>query len=126
MKVLRFSIAVLLLMCLFVGIHSYKIAKMEASVTKTGNDILSLVQNNQWEIAMPLILKIEEEWNGYNNWATLTINTKDIEQLEISLKQSKILAGLQEKSDFLKEFTMFLNLVKHISYQEGFHLKEIF
>ena len=69
--------------------------------------------------------KVEKEWKKHRVWAALTISTEDIEQLEISLEQSKAFAKIEEKADFLGEFIMFSKLVEHIPHREGFHIEEV-
>lgn len=126
MKVFRFSIAALLIMCVFIGIHSYKITKVQKKIDDLGKEILTLAREDKWDEVIPLFSKVEEDWKDFNTWATLTMNTKDIGELEISLNQSKILALLREKGDFLSEFTLFLNMARHVASQEGLHWEEIF
>lgn len=125
MKVLRLAILVLFIMCIFIGIHSYTMAKLGKSISEQCTQIEALAKNDDWHTVCSRLEDIESQWSSYSGWAALTISTNDIEQLEISLAQSKAFARLGQKSDFFGEFIMFSRLVGHIPHREGFHWKEI-
>ena len=93
---------------------------------KTECDIVSqLASKDDWDNAIKKIDLIRSIWDKRRMWASLTISTKEIEQIEISLTQSRTYAELHQKPDFFGEFIMFTKLVEHIPHQEGFHLEEI-
>ncbi len=125
MKVLRLSIVVLICMCIFIGVHSFRMSKMEKSISEMGDSVKKLAINNSWDEVSQMISEIENEWNRYKNWAALTISSENIEQLETSLHQAQIFAQIHRKSDFLGEFIMFSQLVDQISRREGLYWEEI-
>ena len=125
MKLVRLAIIVLLVMCIFIGVHSYIMSRMGSVIGEKCTLIERLAKNDSWDEVNSLLDEVESEWEKYSGWASLTISTEDIEQLEISLKQSKAFAALHDKSVFLGEFIMFSQLVKHIPHKEGFHWEEI-
>lgn len=125
MKLVRLAILVLVLMCIFIGVHSYVMAQMGRVIGEKCDRVEVLAKNDQWDEVNRLLTDIENEWKKYSGWASLTISTNDIEQLEISLKQSQAFAELKDKSVFLGEFIMFSQLLQHIPHREGFHWKEI-
>ena len=125
MKLMCIAIAILIVMCGFIGIHSYIMNKMGVSLNAKNAQIKNLAMNDDWENARILLKEVSREWEKYSTWAVLTISTEDIEQLEISLEQAKSFAALETKSDFLGEFIMFSMLVDHIPHREGFHIEEI-
>lgn len=125
MKILRAAIIILLVMCLFIGIHSYIMNKMGNFLGEKNAEIQALASADDWEGTRTRLKEVIREWEKYSSWAALTISTEDIEQLEISLAQALAFAHLEEKSDFLGEFIMFSNLVDHIPHREGFHIEEI-
>ena len=125
MKLMKLSIAILIVMCAFIGVHGYIMNKMEASLSEKSILIKNFALKDDWENTRKLLDEVDQEWKKYSTWASLTISTEDIEQLEISLEQAKTFAVLEEKSDFLGEFIMFSMLLDHIPHREGFHIEEI-
>ena len=126
MKVLRLSIIILICMCIFIGVHSFRMSKMEKSISEMGNSVKELALNDSWDEVSEMISKIKNEWNRYKNWAALTISSENIEQLEISLHQTQTFAQIHKKTDFLGEFIMFSQLVEQIAHREGLYWEEIF
>ena len=126
MKVLRLSIAVLICMCIFIGVHSFRMSKMEKSISEMGESVKELAINDSWDEVSQMISEIENEWNGYKSWAALTISSENIEQLETALHQAQTFAQIHRKSDFLGEFIMFSQLVEQIARREGLYWEEIF
>ena len=126
MKVLRLSIIILICMCIFIGVHSFRMSKMEKSISEMGNSVKELAINDSWDKVSEMISEIKNEWNRYKNWAALTISSENIEQLEISLHQAQTFAQIHKKSDFLGEFIMFSQLVEQIAHREGLYWEEIF
>ncbi len=125
MKLMRLSIAILIVMCGFIGVHSYIMNKMGVSLSEKNDQIKNFALANDWENTRALLEEVSNEWEKYSTWASLTISTEDIEQLEISLEQAEVFALLEAKSDFFGEFIMFSRLVDHIPHREGFHIEEI-
>lgn len=125
MKLLRLAIAMLILMCIFLGVHAFIMNKIGKSLEKKNTEIYSLASIDDWEGTRKQLKEVSCEWEKYNTWASLTISTEDIEQLEISLAQAQAFAELEEKSNFFGEFIMFSKLVEHIPHREGFHIEEI-
>ena len=125
MKAFLISLALLLVICVFIGIHSYIMFNLSKDITKKCEDATALANAEKWDKVVELLDQIDKVWNSRRMWASLTISTHEIEQLEISLTQSREFARLGEKSDFFGEFTMFTMLIDHIPHQEGFHIEEI-
>ena len=125
MKIMRCAIAILIVMCTFIGVHGYIMNKMGISLAEKNDQIKIFALNDDWESTRELLKEVKNEWEKYSTWASLTISTEDIEQLEISLEQAEAFALLEAKSDFLGEFIMFSRLVDHIPHREGFHIEEI-
>ena len=55
----------------------------------------------------------------------MTIKTNEVEEIEISLRQSRAYAELGDKEDFIGEFIMFRMLVEHLPHQEGLSINEL-
>lgn len=125
MKAFIISLSLLLAICIFVGVHSYIMLKLSEDITQKCQETTKLANADQWQRVVEQIDKIDNIWNSRHMWASLTISTHEIEQIEISLMQSKEFARLGQKPDFFGEFTMFTMLIDHIPHQEGFHIEEI-
>ena len=125
MKIFVPSIIAFVLILALVCCHAFTMAKMGSEMDALSRKIETAAGEDNWAEVLNQLDRVEEKWKKYSNWAALTIDTDDIEQLEISLKQSKAFARLKSKSDFLGEFIMFSQLVAHIPHREGFHWKEI-
>lgn len=125
MKFFIAAILLLVILCGFVGVHSYMMIDMSKDISKICNRVDSLADSEKWEEVIKELDKIEKIWDKKRIWTSLTIETKNIEQIEIAFRQSMAYARLGEKSDFVGEFTMFAMLVNHIPHQEGFHIEEI-
>ncbi len=125
MKAFISSLAILVSICIFVGIHSFVMLSLADDINTQSQQVKELAANNKWDEAIEKIDHIRSLWDKRRTWAALTISTNDIEQIEISLTQSRAYAELHQKPDFFGEFIMFTKLVEHIPHQEGFHIEEI-
>ncbi len=123
----KFVISCVGLAVIFVAIifHSISMAKLGMEMTELTNKTQQYAMNEDWENTLSYINKIKKHWDKRSFWTALTIKTDELEQIEISLEQSKKFAMLQDKGKFMGEFTMFSKLVEHIPHQEGFHIEEI-
>lgn len=125
MKAFIASVAILAAICLFVGIHAFVMIDLASDIDKVCVETAQLAQNDSWDEVLKNLDRIDEIWKGRRFWAALTISTKNIEEIEISLAQSRSFATLRQKPDFFGEFIMFQKLLEHIPHQEGFHIEEI-
>ncbi len=125
MRALIVAITIFLVICIFIGIHSYTIINLTKRISPVCEETIGFVSADQWDKVIKNIDKIQNMWNKKRLWTSLTISTKNIEEIEISLKQSRAFAVLHEKSDFMGEFIMFSMLLDHIPHQEGFSIEEI-
>ena len=119
------ALVLFIVICVFVGIHSYMMIKMAEDIGEICNRVNTLADSEKWTEVSEELDKIQEIWEKKRIWTAITIETNNIEQIEIAFRQSKAYAKLGEKSDFFGEFTMFTMLVNHIPHQEGFHIEEI-
>lgn len=125
MKAFIISLCLLLVICIFIGIHSVIMVNLADHISSESQKVTIFAQNNEWEKVVDRLDKIKSIWDKKRIWTSLTISTDEIEQIEISLKQSRTHAELKQKSDFFGEFTMFTMLLDHIPHHEGFHIEEI-
>ncbi len=125
MKVFWTAVSIFVIICIFIGSHSYIMNHMGKSITEITHKIEKSAISEDWKTVLGLLDEAEKEWERHSVWAALTISTEDIEQLEISLEQAKKFAEIGQKADFFGEFVMFSKLVEHIPHREGFHIEEV-
>lgn len=125
MRALIVAITIFLVICIFIGIHSYIMINLTKRISPICEETIGFASADQWDKVIKNIDQIQNFWDKKRLWASLTISTKNIEEIEISLKQSRVFAVLHEKSDFMGEFIMFSMLLDHIPHQEGFSIEEI-
>ncbi len=106
-------------------IHSVSMLKLGDDIKTLCDKTEDMVLEGRWTEAEENIKEIQKKWDKKGIWTALTIETNELEQIEISLKQSEKYVKLQDKGKFLGEFTMFSKLVEHIPHHEGFHIEEI-
>ncbi len=125
MKAFISAIAIFVAICIFIGIHAFVMVSLAKDISAECELVHSFASESRWDEAIEKIDHIRSIWDKRRTWASLTISTEDIEQIEISLTQSRAYAELHQKPDFFGEFIMFEKLVEHIPHQEGFHIEEI-
>ena len=125
MKAFISTIALLVAILTFIGIHTFTMLHLAEDIKAESDAVSRLAAADDWEGAIKKIDHIRSIWDKRRMWAALTISTNEIEQIEISLTQSRAYAELRQKPDFFGEFIMFSKLVEHIPHQEGFHIEEI-
>ena len=125
MNRLLVALCIFLLAAGFVGVHTYKVVALSRDVDEICGRIEEDFEIEIWDGISQNTQKLEERWKESRFWASLTIDTKKIEEIEISLKQSAKYAELQAKPDFMGEFIMFKMLTEHLPHQEGFDIKEL-
>ncbi len=116
----------ILVLCLgFVGLHTYKILELNDDMEDLCEDVEHAFMIEDWQEIRKGLSKIEKRWDKDRFWACLTIDTEQIETIEISLKQSVEYAKIQAKEDFIGEFVMFRMNLDHLPHQEGFSIEEL-
>ncbi len=125
MKVFWIAIVIFVVICIFIGIHSSLMATLSHKAEPHIKAIPALVNTNNWDGVKSEIEQIAKHWNKYRPWATLTISTKDIEQIEITLKKCLEFAEIEQKADFLGEYVNLEYILNYLPQREGFHINEI-
>ncbi len=106
-------------------VHSVSMLRLGDDIDKLCDKTEKLVIAEEWEKAEETLKEIRKKWEKKNKWTALTIETDELEQIEVSLRQSEKYVKLKDKNKFMGEFTMFSTLVEHIPHHEGFHIEEI-
>lgn len=106
-------------------IHSIHMVSFGKEIEELSRKTEKYAMEENWDEVLSSLKEITKKWEKQGIWSALTIKTDELEQIEISLKQSEQFAKLKDKSKFLGEFTMFSKLVEHIPHHEGFDIEEI-
>ena len=115
-------LAVLLVLII---VHSVSMINLGKSIGNLSGKVIENAEKEKWEDVIADMNEINRLWEEKSIWTALTIKTNELEEIEISFKQSRKYAELLEKEMFLGEFIMFSELVKHIPHHEGFHIEEL-
>lgn len=110
---------------IFGFIHTWKITSMTDEIIALNAETYSAAQQEDWQTVTTLLENVQQNWDKNRLWVSITIPTPEIEELEISLKQSLEYAKLEDASGFTGEFTMFRLLLNHLPHHEGFDIEEI-
>ena len=119
------GLCILALTAGFIGYHTYQILDLNQDVSGICAEIEQSYDRDDWNDIRGRLDQLQERWNQSRFWACLTIDTAQIEEIEISLRQSMEYADIHAKEDFIGEFIMFRMLVEHLPHQEGFSAEEL-
>ncbi|MBQ2890786.1 MAG: DUF4363 family protein [Clostridia bacterium] len=125
MKKFVVSFIVFFVLLSLIIFHSVSMLRLGENIDKLCNRAEKLATAEKWEEAEKTLKEIRKKWEEKSIWTSLTIETDELEQIEVSLRQSEKYAKLRDKEKFVGEFTMFSTLVEHIPHHEGFHIEEI-
>lgn len=123
----KFIISIILFFILtgLIITHSVVMLNFGKDIRALSNIIEESAQADRWEKVEKDIKKFEKLWEDKRFWASITLKTPLIEEIDISIKQCIVYARNKAKPDFLGEFIMLGKLIEHIPHQEGFHIEEI-
>lgn len=116
---------ILVLCGVFVGTHTYQILKLDKDTTVLCEEVETYFEKENWEEVSKGLKRIQSRWDRSRFWACMTIDTAEIEEMEISLRQAMKYADEEAKPDFIGEFTMFRMRMGHLPHQEGFSIEEL-
>lgn len=107
-------------------IHVKETLSVSGEILNRGEKIEEAFYAENWEEIDLQLSKIKEKWMDNRLWACLTLSTKQIDEIEISLEQCIEYAYLREKPDFIGEFKMFSMMIEHLPKQETVNIEELF
>lgn len=125
MNRLLVALCLFLLAVGFVAFHTHEVLALHEDIASISNQIEDEFSREDWQAVSRDVQKLQERWDKSRFWASLTIETEKIEEIEVSLRQSARYAELKAKPDFIGEFIMFRMLSEHLPHQEGFDIKEL-
>lgn len=121
-------IAALVILACIAGVsalHIYKTISLTDRIKEETDKIADAYKNRDWERIREGIEKIDKEWEENHLWAYLTLSTKQIDEIEISIKQSKAFCEVEAEANFIGEFAMLCMLIDHLPKQETFSIGEL-
>lgn len=125
MKKFVVSIIIFVVLTSLIVFHSIVMYRFGEEADKTCENIQNHAMNQNWEEVKKELMLLDSLWEKKRTWAALTVRTTIIEEIDISLEQSKIYAEIKKQPEFLGEFIMLKGLMRHIPHQEGLHIEEI-
>ena len=125
MNRLLVALSLLLLAVGFVAFHTHEVLALNQDIEEICGRVEDGFAREDWATVSQGTQELQKRWDKSRIWASLTIKTVQIEEIEISLRQSARYAELQAKPDFIGEFIMFQMLTQHLPHQEGFDIKEL-
>lgn len=113
------------LMVGFIGLHLYKINTFEKQANAVCEKIYTEFYNEEWDSVRTLMSQLDEVWYKNRLWASVTLKTDTIDEIEISLMQCTEYSKIEAKENFIGEFKMFCMLIEHLPKQEKASLGEL-
>ena len=111
----------ILMMALAVGFivyHNFKVSELDDKVNDVYDTIIDAFENDDFGIIVSELEGLREKWDDAQTWIGMTMDTNELEEIDISLKQSIEYAKIESKEDFIGEFIMFNQCIKHLTYYE--------
>lgn len=102
----------------FIGIHLHKINSFEKEANEICERIYTEFYNESWDSVQTLMSQLDEVWYRNRLWASVTLKTDMIDEIEISLSQCTEYSKIAAKENFIGEFKMFCMLIEHLPKQE--------
>ncbi len=125
MKSLSVVFIIILCIAFVMCAHIYKINSLVDEINILADKVIEEYNNENWNGVLGYLDNIDEIWKKNRLWVCSTVSTEQIDEIEISLKQSREYASLSAKEDFMGEFGMFRLCIEHIIMQEGISLYEL-
>lgn len=125
MKRIIIAILSLIVAAVLSGFHSYNIIKLNNAFQASAKTIESAFNKNEWDTINAEIKIIEQNWEDKKLWVCLTIPTKQIDEIDVSIGQSIEYAKLSASPDFIGEFRLLCMKMEHLPKQEVISLEEL-
>ena len=85
----------------FVGFHTYQILDLDKDISAICDRVETQYESEDWDRVRDGLKELESRWNQSRFWACLTVDTAEIEEIEIALQQSMKYAEIHDKEDFI-------------------------
>ncbi len=125
MKRVIITVIMLALAVGFIVYHNTVVSKLDERVDRTYDTVMSAFEREDYEKITAELESLEEEWDDAQSWIGMTLDTDMLEEIGISLRQSIEYAKIAAKEDFIGEFVMFNQCVKHLTYYERLSIESL-
>ena len=125
MKRVIITTVMLLAAVCFIVFHYHKVSELDKFAEESYNQIISAYERDDFVEISARLEKLKAAWDDTQTWAGMTVDTDQIEEIEISLLQSISYAKIQAKEDFIGEFILFNQHIKHLPYYEKITLESL-
>lgn len=126
MKRVIAALAILVCIAVISVLHMNKTITLTERIKEASNEVYEAYKKGDWNEVTKCVKKIEKDWEENHLWAYLTLSTDQIDEIEISIKQSIAYSEAEAEDDFIGEFTMMCMLIDHLPKQETFSIGELF
>lgn len=118
MKRVIITIVMLALAVGFIVYHNFKVSRLDDEVNNVYGTVIEAFENEDFDTIIRELEELKGEWEDAQTWIGMTIDTDQLEEIDISLKQSIEYAKINAKEDFIGEYVMFNQCIKHLTYYE--------
>lgn len=125
MKRVLAVLTVFFVICTAVGFHIRKTYEFTDEISGLSENVYRELENENWDAVRDNLKIMLDIWERSRLWACSTFSTREVDEMEISLKQSIVYAENEFKESFIGEFEMFRIMIEHLPKQEGPSIYEL-
>lgn len=125
MKRVIITVIMLALAVGFIVYHNTVVSRLDERVDRTYDTVMGAFEQEDYEKITAELESLEKEWDDAQSWIGMTLDTDMLEEIGISLRQSIEYAKISAKEDFIGEFVMFNQCVKHLTYYERLSIESL-
>lgn len=105
--------------------HFQKVNTLDKTVDSSYDTIMEAYHNDDYDKITDELNKLKQSWDDVQTWVGMTIDSAELEEIEISLQQCIHYAEIKDKEDFIGEFVLFNLLIKHLPFFEKMDLESL-
>ena len=110
---------------LFLWFHTTQIKGLYNEANLICDKIYQDFGNENWESVKTGMDNLDKRWNQSRFWTCLTVDTSQIEEIEIAMAQAREFAKLKADKEFIGEFAMMRLLLEHLPHQESMEFEDL-
>ena len=125
MNRVRISSVIVVLAASLIFFPFQKVNTLDKTVDSSYDTIIEAYHNDDYDKITDELNKIKQSWDEVQTWVGMTIDSAELEEIEISLQQCMHYAEIKDKEDFIGEFVLFNLLIKHLPFFEKLDLESL-
>ncbi len=125
MKRVIITVIMLALAVGFIVYHNTVVSRLDERIDRTYETVIGAFEKEDFEKITAELESLQKEWDDAQSWIGMTLDTDMLEEIDISLKQSIEYSKIAAKEDFIGEFVMFNQCVKHLTYYERLSVESL-